>query len=343
MILLLINFISIVAIIIICFYTYFSIPAQNTCLSPNKEPVDWFIIYLLPKDKDGEMKFAYIDNQTDNFAFLTQTSDNFPPIHITTKLNNKENSYLIWNDQTETLSSNANFAHSKGVLAIDKQSGFYLIHSLPQFPEAVSDTISSNLPKNAGFYGQTFFCMSISYTTVGSILDGLMAIRPQVFLSYITESQKQDKTVLNKLEALISNKKQKIELSYLDINTLAGININVFLKKQVAELPWDNIIPKHYEDDFFVETWTKPALLPNVCVLGQGTYNIKLLNITNVEMGDTKDHSKWGVSKNKSYVCYGDLNRTKSQEKRQGSIACFKNDKISQLTRNFIVKYEECH
>ncbi len=107
------------------------------------------------------------------------------------------------------------------------------------------------------------------------------------------------------------------------------------------ELPWNSVIPNFYQSSFYVETWTRPHLLPNICDK-YSVFNIKLLNFDGEEMKDTKDHSKWGVSDKGDIICYGDMNRTEEQEKRQGSIACFRNNNVAGIVRGFIPESEQC-
>lgn len=66
------------------------------------------------------------------------------------------------------------------------------------------------------------------------------------------------------------------------------------------------------------------------------------LNIKNISVKYTNDHSKWAVSEKQDVVCFGDLNREKSHKRRTGITACFRDKKVSQLMRNFITNYDHC-
>ena len=92
------------------------------------------------------------------------------------------------------------------------------------------------------------------------------------------------------------------------------------------------------EDDFYVRTWSRPALAPS-SVNG----NYKLSNVLNVKFGNynygvNKEHSKWAISKNKSIVCFSDLNHTKSQKERGGNIVCFDDKRLHNIMKNAITK-----
>jgi len=51
----------------------------------------------------------------------------------------------------------------KAVLAVDisTQTGFYLSHSMPNFPQVSEGSLSTEVPNSAKVYGQSFFCMSL--------------------------------------------------------------------------------------------------------------------------------------------------------------------------------------
>lgn len=317
---------------------------SDTCISPAGKSVDWYVIYQLPKNQtEGKLQYAYIDNTQSDFQ-IHNDDENFPPTTQTYKLNSGLNTFLTWNDDAtngqDKPKYNDKVAHSKGVLAFNQNEGFYIIHSLPRFPFHNGKEINNVLPSNAGFYGQTFFCMSIDRNTSLNVLDALMVIEPLILLSHNSDSKNAE--ITSKIDKLIiRDYRGRKEFKIMNLKTIGGLNVELFLKGEVDTLPWDGVIPNHYQDDFYVETWTRPALLPNVCG------KVKTLNILDLHIGpynfhDIEDHSKWGVSSNKDIICYGDLNRTQSQEKRNGSIACFKS-KISNIVRDFIKKSEECN
>ena len=47
----------------------------------------------------------------------------------------------------------------KGVVATDKNNGFWLVHSAPRFPNNVADGYDS-FPDFASRYGQSFLCLT---------------------------------------------------------------------------------------------------------------------------------------------------------------------------------------
>ncbi len=84
--------------------------------------------------------------------------------------------YLFYNDEPISMGSssfprkNSTNAtepggHTKGVLAVDKKSGFWLVHSVPKFPTPYAQSYKWNASET---YGQTFLCLSLSQDQVNS-------------------------------------------------------------------------------------------------------------------------------------------------------------------------------
>lgn len=329
--------------------------AHNSCISPHNKQVDWSIIYLLPKNGE-EMDFLYMDDTMKDFTTLKATEKNFPPVTLTASLTSTQN-YVIWNDDQTNGDHkpeyNFHVAHSKGVLAFDNKNGFYMIHSLPRFPlRTEAGKIEAKFASNVGQYGQIFFCMSIDISEVESILDALLTVKPMVILHNLSKTHSTD-TLHKKIEELANLFKHKAESNEKEftqnsrtekkkkITTLQGLEVDLFMKTKDMELPWNKDIPSFYKDNFYVETWTRPHLLPSLCST-HSVYVVEEMNFGGIEMVNTKDHSKWGVSETSDVICYGDINRTQEQEVRTGTVACFKNEIVAKMVRKFIKKSETC-
>lgn len=323
----------------------------NSCLSPEGKSVDWSIIYTLPKSSTGDSKkFTYIDNTLKDFTLYEAVEDQFPPLKIALELNNnkEDNSYLIWNDDPKNGDDkpkyDESFAHSKGLLSFDSERAVYIIHSLPRFPfRDQKGKILNKFSSNYGIYGQTFFCMSLDISQVNSIIDILLSIKPQVILHNVSVQSQKNKVLQQKIENLL-NLKNNLKLSKLvPIRTIGGLEVKVFVENEHGNLPWDAAIPQHYKDSFYVETWTRPSLLPNICNK-DGVLNMVGIKMMNFSFSNTDDHSKWGVSVKKNVLCYGDLNRTyrpSENKDRLGTVACFEHE-VSHLVKKFITDYERC-
>ena len=66
--------------------------------------------------------------------------------------------------------------HTKGVLATDGSTGFWMIHSVPKFPDLTAASFDWSASK---IYGQTFLCLSLSVDQVIPEFCGfVLAVRP---------------------------------------------------------------------------------------------------------------------------------------------------------------------
>ena len=68
---------------------------------------------------------------------------------------------VMYNDEFPNgTSSDVTHGHAKGVVVFDGHSGFWLVHSVPQFPPDPGESYS--MPKSAFKYGQTMMCLSMA-------------------------------------------------------------------------------------------------------------------------------------------------------------------------------------
>ena len=60
--------------------------------------------------------------------------------------------------------------HSKGVLASNDQTGFWLIHSVPKFPDLTAASFTWTASHE---FGQSFLCLSVKASDVENIAKNL--------------------------------------------------------------------------------------------------------------------------------------------------------------------------
>jgi hypothetical protein len=93
-------------------------------------------------------------------------------------LSSSSTNYFFWNDDltckddSESRSASSTRAHAKGSLVYDSSSGAFLLHSLPRFPTCLtSGSVLTELPNNAGIYGQHFLCISVTTATANKLAE----------------------------------------------------------------------------------------------------------------------------------------------------------------------------
>ena len=324
--------------------------ANKVCRDPSGKEVDWYSIFLMPKSlsSDGSLNYGYFDSSLSDLKFYKYEESNFPPTYITKYINDNNDSedfnYFSWNDDKTiidgpTESASNNKAHAKGILIYDANLGSFLLHSLPRFPTRNSENeILTELPSNAGKYGQNFFCITIKKSTAESIVKMLNCININV--NKAVDSDRVNKDYPNEWVMNLINNKMDDSCSLQHtriIESKDGVKFTFFGKNYKNKIiPYDTTLRQNYFDDFFVRTWSRPSLAP----AQYATYSLN--NILEVKFGSysyeiSKEHSKWAIAKNKNIVCFSDLNHVDSQKNRGGHIICFENDKLHKIMKDSII------
>lgn len=339
----------------IFFSLLFSIDSTDkVCRNPKGTEVDWYVIFFMPQSasSDNQIHYAYFDNTLSSLQYYLYAESTFPPTMITSYVTSKSSSldfnYFFWNDDlTEkdgsSKSASSERAHAKGSLVYDKNNGAFLLHSLPRFPTRTStNEILTELPSNAGSYGQHFLCITTSKTTAEKIAE---------LLNYINVSNnasvKQDNvnSSANKwITALINNKYDTTYPKELQtsIKSKGGVDFTFISKSYTNKItPYDTTVRSIYKDDFYVRTWIRPTLAPAICE------EYSLFNVENVQFGEYgyakgKEHSKWAISVFKYINCFGDLNHCESQANRGGNIVCFENEKLHNIMKGAVNGIDTC-
>ncbi len=327
---------------------------DKVCRNPKGTEVDWYVIFFMPQSasSDNQIHYAYFDNTLSSLQYYLYAESTFPPTMITSYVTSKSSSvdfnYFFWNDDlTEkdgsSKSASSERAHAKGSLVYDKNNGAFLLHSLPRFPTRTStNEILTELPSNAGSYGQHFLCITTSKTTAEKIAE---------LLNYINVSNnasvKQDNvnSSANKwITALINNKYDTTYPKELQtsIKSKGGVDFTFISKSYTNKItPYDTTVRSIYKDDFYVRTWIRPTLAPAICE------EYSLFNVENVQFGEYgyakgKEHSKWAISVFKYINCFGDLNHCESQANRGGNIVCFENEKLHNIMKGAVNGIDTC-
>ncbi|XP_028611302.1 deoxyribonuclease-2-alpha isoform X2 [Grammomys surdaster] len=154
------------------------VPAEAlSCYGDSGQPVDWFVVYKLPAHSgSGDtpwkgLMYKYMDQNSDGWqdgvGYINSSKGavglSLQPLY---RKNSSQLAFLLYNDQPPKSSSARNspsHGHTKGVLLLDQEGGFWLVHSVPRFPLPASSGTYS-WPPNAQTYGQTLLCVSVPFT-----------------------------------------------------------------------------------------------------------------------------------------------------------------------------------
>jgi deoxyribonuclease-2 len=254
--------------------------------------------------------------------------------------------------------SSSYLAHAKGILAADASSGFWLVHSIPQFalpPKTTGKATEFFYPPNAKDNGQSVLCISFnSRSQLDSIASQLLVMKPNIYSSQVTP----DVSIISANFVDLKNKKwSKDSEQTKQIKSSKGVSFTSFVRSPKSEHKelYLEIVAPGIGSDLLVETWRRGAgdPLPSNC-----TYQYKVNNIDKVELtfedgsafsktsawGYIEDHSKWAVTpeSNPSVSCIGDINRMASQYKRGGGTVCLFDKTVWQAMRSSIEEVEAC-
>jgi len=337
-----------------------TLTAAVGCLDESGNPVDWWVMLKAPKVKGNSdasaasgMGYAYgdVNNPTVTWTGLRLDTNLNGALGSTLGqiYSNPSGAFVMYNDQPPGVKSDpsSSYAHSKGAAAWDSNQGFWLVHSIPQFPPPATSTYA--MSNNAYVYGQSFICLTLGASTMDSVGAALMINRPYVYSSNNPSS----------LSAVSANLTSFLGGSYVTAPTATTINIQtaggtpytvVAKNRQWNSDLYSKFLAPTLQTSLYCETWMNgPASdkLPTLCA-GSNPYsviNIDTIAITSsISWSETEDHSKWAISTgaNPGITCIGDINRQVSQAHRGGGTVCGNNPTIWNSFSSFNAKSDAC-
>lgn len=150
---------------------------------------------------------------------------------------------------------NTNRAHAKGALVMDKDTGFWLIHSIPNFVPEFDKKYE--YPDNGRPYGQTLMCISFNTKKEGNdIAEQLTYMRPNMYALNITDEVAALAPALRVLQSMKwpTNANEHIN----DISSIKGELFKSFSRSPnaIGDLYSEYVAPK-LATDLLVETWRR--------------------------------------------------------------------------------------
>ena len=323
----------------------YSSNANVGCISDSGFAVDWFIIFKI----NNGYNYAYADSRSPSIKLSSYTLDSDTDGAIANTLSQAYGSdataknYAVWNDEKPTGDKSTSRGHTKGFLAFDNDYGFWLIHSIPKFP-AYGDTYKGL--DDGGKYGQTMFCTTHGINEFNTIGKLLQSYNPWYYASNIEDDIANKVVYLS--DSINGDHDTGSDFHQVDIRTKAGNKLVSFGKPAncVKDI-YNEIISEHYGADTYAESWMNGINpLPSYCTSDghdYNTQNIRTLDIGGSDFAETQDHSKWCIVKDTNTVCFGGLNRQRSQQARYGGFACFEQPELYESMMNLITDIDQCN
>jgi len=257
--------------------------------------------------------------------------------------------WLLYNDQPPTGTATDTYGHTKGVVSFDSSGGFWLVHSVPRFPDPTGQPYAG-YPGYAKDYGQSFLCVTYNLASFNDIANAFLLNRPWVYDSNLPT--RLGNLVPYMQMVLDKNWSSKVGLTNAtQLHSAAGKPFLAFSKnaKADSDLYLAQIAPT-LKTSLYVETWMNgddSNKMPSLCKNAQNPYSaidVRQVAIGSVTWPETKDHSKWAVSASSKVpvTCIGDTNRQYSQAKRGGGSVCVNDPLVYQSMFGAISLADKC-
>jgi len=329
-----------------------------TCIDQHGEAVDMFIIYKLPRiASDPGNNYVYLDSKDLTFGQgkdkINETSNPAAKTleQVYAQYSNRHEggsdnlAHIFYNDAPPYgRGYNFTFGHTKGQLAFDHETGFWIIQSVPRFPTRVSK--GYGYPHSGFKYGQMMMCISFSAESFKDIGLQLKYTKPHIYDSNLpTKWESEYKHIYDVLKGSFIERKPSAKT--VSLRSLQGVAYSHFGKNgQWHHDLYYNLVAPTLKTNLIVESWQHGH--NNIGPSCKGKFTV--VDASQVSINDKytfriyDDHSKYAISTDRSLplVCVGDINRQYSQFKRGGGCICVKNIDLWKTFSSLISKAESC-
>lgn len=316
--------------------------AELGCRDENGNLVDWYYLYKLPEKvaastEDGGhsatagLHYTYVTagQKVAGWQLSARNvneSGSIPGQTVGPVLEAKDLLVVLYNDEPPAGKTDGLRGHTKGVVATDGVSGFWLVHSVPHYPPELGQ--GYEYPNTGRMYGQSFLCVSFGADQMDAVGGQLILNEPHVYSYHVPDTMRDRFPKLVEATQMKTNSKPPY-WNVAQLRSRAGVTFNSFAKNRFfkKELYADLIAPS-LQSNLLVESWQHGAgNLPSDCSKSQWTVQ----NIEGVSIGKwynfetLQDHSKWAVSSGGDkgkWICVGDINRQEHQKVRGGGSVC---------------------
>lgn len=348
----------------VCLDATYGASPKISCKNALGTPVDWFVIYKLPKTKDnrnfkrldgGEMAYYGTDSTNSEWHLLPSSiyskksnpiKETLAPIYDRTQ---KEVAFLAYNDQLPHGFSGSRGGHTKGVLLAGKGANggaVWLQHSVPRFVENV--TKDYEYPESGRENGQLFFCISFPLEAVETISLHLRIQGANVYQTRAPEWARAFTEFWYLLHMMyLRVKKVLLRIDFLHTNKRRPVMMIAKPPRLFTDV-YTKDLRRRMNDSITVQSWRNGA------GGAQGIYCTTKYSVTDVEtivirtkegnfyFSAREDHSKWYVTRASGVFCFSSLNRMLSQRKRGGEITCIWERSLAKLFEKSIDKQSTC-
>ena len=337
----------------------------SQCVDESGQPVDWYVLYKLPKLKAASdnshiaqgLGYTFFTSKSvasgftlskhsinDSSSIVAKTLE-----HVYSTEDAKKDTFsLFYNDEHPDGKTSFTDGHTKGVVVLGQDKGYWLVHSVPKFPPSPESGPYAYV-HSGETYGQSFLCISLdTRDSADAIGQQLLFNRPYIYSTNLPQHFEAAYPQLS----LASKGKHIKDPPYHSTATLKSLfaheQFTSFAKytKFHKDLYADLVAPS-LQAGLYTETWPNgPGKMPSSCKSKFRVENIDALNfkLKGVNFTTKHDHAKWAISmdEKRPYLCIGDINRMNTQLIRAGGTVCFLNKTAWKAFGGIIETIEVC-
>jgi len=320
------------------------------------KPIDWWFIYKVAgkstasdKSKPTGLEFLYYDSSGKKKLAMSPNQIGDPlKGAVSATLNQIYNNltdpglgWFFYNDEDPlTGKTNGSRGHTKGVLCfdMDTNSGFWLVDSAPKFPLKGKYSYPETATQNA----QTFLCITLQNADTAKAIAAQMFVaqQPNVYLASSVPAAIAGKS--DPREALIKNTITTDTTAYanfIPFKSKGGEAFRCFAKNKHWDAAndddfYNDLVGPALAENLNVETWEhgpEPGTTDSDkvhTVVAMKSVDLAPLGCNpSYQWSEENDHAKLAITARSEtglkYVCVGDINFTKTMEKRSGGTVAF--------------------
>ncbi|KAK6039603.1 deoxyribonuclease II [Cooperia oncophora] len=275
-----------------------------------------FVVYKPPTQSRSAPLFYYADGDRSNWnlgslpitATITAVGATLQPFYE----RDQRHFIFAYNDDSPSGKVESYRGHSKGVVVFDDETGFWMIHSVPNFPSLSS----YSYPATGIKFGQTFLCLSLPTRFLGDVGDHLRYLQATPFFYNLPNQFSERFPVLVNIVKKQSLSKSATHFTRIgQLSTIRGMTLKSFAKhKKFNKDLWFDLVGPELGTNMAVESWLNGGAddLESICTRRISVYDVSEVTLPNISFNSSRDHSKWAVADTEgrtSTVCVGDLNR----------------------------------
>lgn len=245
--------------VFLCIYNFIFIfsESQNgySCLDENGQPVDHWIAlaqnnkyqYYYYDTINGFMKSRYRTNQTTNGCIMSTVNQLYD-----SNLDLNNIAYALYNDDPPPPLdvASSTYAHSKGVVLVNNVSGFWLVHSKPNWP---NQRTGGPVPFPDTTYSQSLMCITMNTLMFETVASGFLINYPYIYDSYASPNLA---NILPTFNNWINKGKSTVKNMTYEITSLDGTKFLQFAKsKSWGRDLYDDFVAPFLNQSIHVETW----------------------------------------------------------------------------------------